>query len=245
VERLFALYRGSSSPVSIAALVGVNLVPLAGVLLWGWNLQSILVLYWLENGIVGLINVPKILLARGGGDMPTIAKSAIAAFFLVHYGLFWLVHGVFVLTFLPMFASMGADFPGFPGRDFTDGTFPAIGVDVAHAATQGPGAGAIGGAAIAIALSHVVSFLFNYVGRREYLTAWPTRQAGAPYARVVVLHLTILFGGFISISLGNPIGALVALVTLKIALDLALHLRERRAATDRQGGAMPAGATGL
>ncbi|MFL5681389.1 MAG: DUF6498-containing protein [Chloroflexota bacterium] len=244
MERLFALYRGTSSPVAVVSLVVVNLVPLVGVLFWGWNLQSILVLYWLENGIVGLINVPKILLARGAGDVPTILKGVVAGFFLIHYGLFWLVHGLFVLTFLPMFASMSAGPMLDPGAGF-DGTFPAIGVDVASAATHGAGGDAIAGAAVLIAVSHLLSFLFNYVGRREYLTASPMRQAGAPYARVVVLHLTILFGGFISIALGNPIGALVALVALKIALDLGLHLRERRAAVQRQVDPPPAGATAL
>jgi hypothetical protein len=49
---------------------------------------------------------------------------------------------------------------------------------------------------------------------------------GAPYARVVVLHLTILFGAFLTAMIGQPIGALVILVGLKTILDLALHLRE-------------------
>ncbi len=43
-----------SSPVAVAALIVANLVPLAGVLLFGWDVMTILVLYWIENGIVGL-----------------------------------------------------------------------------------------------------------------------------------------------------------------------------------------------
>lgn len=46
-------------------LVLANLVALIGVLFLGWNLAMILVLYWVESGIVGLLNLPKILLARG------------------------------------------------------------------------------------------------------------------------------------------------------------------------------------
>ncbi|MGH2838569.1 MAG: DUF6498-containing protein [Thermoleophilaceae bacterium] len=41
-----------------------------------------------------------------------------------------------------------------------------------------------------------------------------------------MLHLTILFGGFIVAFLGAPIGALIVLVVLKTALDLGLHRRE-------------------
>jgi hypothetical protein len=48
----------------------------------------------------------------------------------------------------------------------------------------------------------------------------------APYGRVVMLHLTILFGAFIIAILGAPIGALIVLVVLKTAFDLRLHLRQ-------------------
>jgi hypothetical protein len=49
-----------------------------------------------------------------------------------------------------------------------------------------------------------------------------------PYARVVVLHVTILFGGFAFMALHAPAAALVVLVALKTALDLRTHLAERR-----------------
>jgi hypothetical protein len=48
----------------------------------------------------------------------------------------------------------------------------------------------------------------------------------APYGRVIVLHLTILFGAFVAALLGAPIGVLIILVVLKTAFDLRLHLRE-------------------
>ena len=88
-------------------------------------------------------------------------------------------------------------------------------------------------AGVALFLSHGASFLFNYIGRGEYLTASPTRQMGAPYGRVVVLHLTILFGAFAVAFLGSPVGALLILVGLKTALDLGLH---RRNVTRRRAG---------
>jgi hypothetical protein len=53
-----------------------------------------------------------------------------------------------------------------------------------------------------------------------------------PYGRVVILHLTIIVGALLVGVLGQPIALLVLLVVLKTALDLVLHLRSHRAATD-------------
>jgi hypothetical protein len=47
-----------------------------------------------------------------------------------------------------------------------------------------------------------------------------------PYGRVVVLHLTILFGGFATMALGEPIWLILIMVAVKIAVDLKMHLRE-------------------
>ena len=51
---------------------------------------------------------------------------------------------------------------------------------------------------------------------------------GKPYARVVVLHVAMLVGGFLSMAMGEPAAILFVLVVLKTALDVNFHLRERR-----------------
>jgi len=84
-----------------------------------------------------------------------------------------------------------------------------------------------------LAASHLFSFLWNYIGRGEYRLASAPELMTKPYARVVVLHLTILFGGFGVQALGSPLWALVLLVVLKTGIDLAAHLREHRKAAAR------------
>jgi hypothetical protein len=49
-----------------------------------------------------------------------------------------------------------------------------------------------------------------------------------PYGRVVILHITIIIGGFLSVFLGSPLVALLFLIILKIVIDIATHLREHR-----------------
>ena len=62
-----ALLRHGSTTLSALLLVAVNLVPLIGVAFWGWSLMLILVLYWIESGIVGAFNVLKMAAAQGTG----------------------------------------------------------------------------------------------------------------------------------------------------------------------------------
>jgi hypothetical protein len=86
--------------------------------------------------------------------------------------------------------------------------------------------------AIGLGISHGVSFWTNYIGRREYLTLSPSQVMAQPYGRLVILHLTILLGAFVSIFLGTPVGSLLVLIVGKTALDLAFHLRQHRGVGD-------------
>jgi hypothetical protein len=246
VNRLVELFRVSSSMTAVIVLVLFNLLPLAGVTWWGWNVYTLLVLYWLENGIIGALNVPRILLAEG----PLVATPGVVSvrglagssrpllvpFFVMHYGIFWAVHGVFVFL-LPVFVGLGS-----VARSAIDAA-PSLVLDpwVPLLRPFLPDAPADVGVqwdvvvwgAIGLAISHGASFVLNFLGRREYLAVSPIAQTFAPYGRVVVLHITILVGAFISALLGSPIGAIAVLVAVKTTVDLALHLREHRRVATR------------
>ena len=223
-----AAARLGSTLVSAVLLVAVNAIPIIGVAFWGWSLMMILVLYWIDSGIVGVINVFKIARAQGGdgppmtvdGNRVTIRVSGMAAgmgraavigFFVLHYGLFWVVHGVFVFL-LPVFAGLSTGFQSGP-MDF--GPLPPDGLLLSG---------------LLLAASHTASFFTNYVGRGEYLRATPLGQMMSVYGRVVALHVTIIVGAFVIGAFGAPIAALVLLVGIKTAIDLVLHLKEHRQA---------------
>jgi hypothetical protein len=242
IARSVRLARSSSSTTSIVLLVAFNLLPLAGVVLWGWNVGTLLILYWVENGIVGILNVPKILLARGSGPAgatgqpdaevtsqarPLLdgaaANIAVAFFFLIHYGIFWVVHGVFVLTLSSWFGNRGG--PPLIGREPPQ-VLPDGAVILGAVESTGPDLSAVAWAALGLAISHTVSFAINFIGRHEYLKVSPAQQMGAPYGRLVILHMSIILGAIVSFAIGSPIGAVIVLVLLKTGVDLALHLRE-------------------
>ena len=195
-----------STPLAIGLLIGANLIPLVGVLFLGWDLLTILVLYWLENGMVGAFNVLRMALAAGPDQR--YSKPTLIPFFIVHYGIFWVVHGVFVFL-LPVIAGQAAQQP--------TAAYVAIG-------------------ALALALSHGASFVLNYLRSGEYRTATASGLMFSPYGRLVVLHLTIVLGAFVVFETGSPAAVVALLVVLKIGLDLGLHLREHVGAARRTTG---------
>jgi len=239
---------------SIWMLIAANLVPLIGVLLWDWSIFEVVVLYWLENVIIGVINILKMvtcspdmekldlksilderigdtanlserqqnqisqkkgIIDKFGGKAGALnhgSKIFLIPFFTVHYGMFCLVHGVFV------FVLLGQDDMMKAGPSPAE--FPA---PITEAAAQG-------GiwAALALFVSHLFSFFTNYIGKGEYRrTAAPLLMA-APYGRIVILHIAIIFGAFATVALGSPVFLLVLLIGGKIALDIKLHLRSHR-----------------
>jgi hypothetical protein len=230
--------RLGSTVLSAIVLVAVNLIPLVGVAFWGWSLMLILVLYWIESGIVGVINIFKIAKAQGEATTPftvngnritirlsgmssTFAKGSLIGFFVLHYGIFWVVHGVFVFL-LPLFASISS-----PATDLSDPSFPFRSVNFGPLPLD-----ALLLSAMLLAASHVVSYFTNFIGRDEYLRVTPQGQMLSVYGRVVVLHVTIVAGAGLVGAFGTPFAALVLLIGLKTVIDLVLHLREHRPATN-------------
>ena len=196
---------------SALVLILANLVPIGGVLFAQWEVFPIMLLFWLENLIVGLITVLK-MLACGRGRF--VEKSFMVPFFLIHYGMFCSVHGVFVFS---LFAPKGESLWG------AGGLLPDPAGILQVVLQQG-----VWFAVVALFASHGFSFAANFLGRGEYRTAEVGKVMMAPYGRIVVLHVVIIFGGFVVMALDAPLIALLLLVILKIIMDLYAHLREHR-----------------
>ncbi|HEV2436148.1 MAG TPA: DUF6498-containing protein [Verrucomicrobiae bacterium] len=195
---------------SVIALGLANLVPVAGVFLLGWEIFPLMFLFWSENVIIGVINVLKMLTANPESPSSWAAKLFIIPFFCVHYGMFTFVHGVLVIGLFGGGLKPGTGLP-------TPETFWKIAHD-----------NYLGWAILGLAVSRGISFATNYLGSGEYQRASLQQLMQQPYGRIVVLHLAILFGGFLMLALHSPVWGLLLLVALKISLDLRGHFAERR-----------------
>lgn len=92
-----------------------------------------------------------------------------------------------------------------------------------------------------LVISHGFSFVFNFITGGERNRTSLGKLFTQPYSRVVVLHLTILFGAFVSIFLGQSIGILIVLVLAKIVVDVFYHQKEHRLYGLREPSYKPAG----
>jgi hypothetical protein len=186
---------------SAVALVLANLVPVAGAAFLGWSLSDVMVLYWAESAIIGFFNVCKIAVI---GRWYALAAGP---FFLAHFGGFMSVHFLFIYT-LFVKGVTGSDSGGDLGEvwQLFVSLWPAL---------------------AALFVSHAYSFFANFIGRREYRSRTVSDQMSEPYARIVFMHLILIFGGFLALALGDPTPVLIVVIVLKIWFDLRAHRKER------------------
>ena len=195
--------------LSTAALVAGNLVPLFGAAHLGWSLPGILVMYWIETGVIGPINALKILKAMrltGSGGERKISRESGGSSWILSLGwlgiyeFFWLFVGVLVLQIAGGGFYLGASRTGWTGAP----------LDVVLWGT----AGLVG--------SQLVSFYLDYVRGDRYRRVSSLELLRDPFVRVFVLFGAITLGGVGIAILGAPIGFLVILVIVKTVLEVRL-----------------------
>jgi len=206
-----------------AALVLANLVPLAGVLFFGWDALALLLLYWLENLVIGGFTLLRML--RAGG----LKALGLSAFFVFHYGFFCAIHGFFVVTV----SSIGAATD--PGAQLLagDAPVPLMPFALLHELLQWIGREMpqlLFLPLLAFVASHGLSFIEHQLRGGEDEGRSPRQIMSDPYQRIVMLHVAIIAGAGVIIGLGGGSAApmLVMLVAAKTLLDLAQHRRVHR-----------------
>jgi hypothetical protein len=185
------------------------------VLALGWSPFVVMLLFWLENVVIGVFNVAKMLTTGLRlGPAGLLGGVALSAFFTVHYGMFTAVHGMFVVLLFG-----GAEI----GRGAMDGGLagPLVAMaDYLFAARDG------WLAVLAIVLVHLSGFV-QWLARTREAPPPLKELMGAPYGRIMVLHVTLIASGFLVQALGSPVAGALLLVGLKLAYDLVTLRRDR------------------
>lgn len=193
---------------SLIVLVAANLLPLAGVFLWDWDVFLLLLLFWCENVIIGLFGIARMVVAA---DRDTVMTGLFhPLFFLLHYGGFMFGH------FMVLFGMYVDHIEGLGANATPADYYTLIGENLNWVAIA------------ALFVSHGWSFIENFVGRNEYERLSPMQAMGLPYKRMFITHVALIFGGLFLVETGQPLAGLVLLIIMKIALDVTFHRKEHR-----------------
>ena len=187
---------------SIAVLIALNALPLYGVIAWGWQSFDLIFLYWLENLFIGVFTVLRMLVRPYRHGLDLALPLFFVPFFTMHYGMFCLVHGIFI------FALFGPE--DFATSGLT-GALSNIWPVLQHSSL------------FWAALSLLLLQLFDWVRDMRLHGLGHTSAKGlmvAPYRRIVILHITILASGFALSALNEPVAGLLLLVVLKTVFDI-------------------------
>ena len=159
-------------------------------------------LYWLESSIVGFFNILKISKAEGttpgNFTINDQPASKMDKRFIIAF--FILHYGIFMAVHGAfVFALFGpAD------MRFKD----------------------VAGAFLFLFISHGLSYIYNYLKGGEFKEFSPSQLLMQPYARIFIMHFTILGSGFLIKLLGSTLGSLIIMIGVKTGVDLAAHIKE-------------------
>ena len=216
--------------LSLGALTAANLVPLVGVIFLNWDAAAIVLLYWIENLIVGFYNVLSMILVKVESRGRQWQKLFMIPFFCVHFGGFCAVHGFFLLTFFKIGSpdkALEAPGPWMGPLIFLQLLYSVV-LQLWHSRPPG-----LEWPALGLFVSHGVSFIRNFINGQEYLSLKINQIMTRPYKRIVLMHVAIIFGGVLIMKLGSPVLLLCVLILFKIILDIWLHVRSHRKAGEQ------------
>jgi len=211
-------------------LVAANLLPIAGVVWWGWDAFVLLMLYWLETAIIGFWTIVRLVATPTSVDvngkpldeMNLVGRMALGAFVTVHAGIFMAVHFVFLwVLFSGAWSERIAGVASFVRVMIvgTDLWLPLAFLFVVR-----------GVLVMGLALRRRLGI----VADARPVEADDDNPIVGLYVRIVVMQFTIILGAWFAILAGDSVGPLILLIALKTVVDvfsdrIAHHLAAKRA----------------
>lgn len=188
----------------------VNLFPIFGVIILGWNPYDIIFIYWLESIVIGVTNTLKIYYTKAIpegviGDLSKIihindqqvaaTNKDTAIGFLKNYAFITVAHSILVFGSFWFYSSFWLE------KNFWG---PIVFF-------------------MFLCFSHGFSYCTNYLKGKEYLTKTAKSYVAEPYKRVIVMQSTILIGAAVTAIDFIPNSLIIVFIFLKIITDLKHH----------------------
>jgi len=185
----------------ISTLLLANLITIIFFIISDGSIMQVLWSYWLQSLIIGVVHVVRIFLST---ELSKIARIGTVLFFVFHYGTFHMGYMVFLLAF------------SFNLPTTINGTVTTLslntGISIASVLLSG--------------LVFGIHHLFSFWRERQYMDSIHsptpvviTWAAAQPYARILPMHITIIFGPILALKFGTN-GIFILFMFLKTIVDL-------------------------
>jgi hypothetical protein len=217
---------------SVISLVAINLCLLVLAIFLQWSLFEILFIFWAETLVIGVFNIFKMLIIPRKPKMSSELKEGKASteeqlLFLAKLGLtifkfFAIVFSTFLFFGFCYIQLMMISilFGGGEMKSFEEFQFSDISLDDWTSFYIGVGS---------ILFSHAVSFVSNYLGKKEYLNLRLRRQMFAPFRRILLVWIVSFGTMYVIHKFGNDsVYLLIPFFVVKIILDLRQHHLEHK-----------------
>lgn len=202
-----------------AAMIGLvaDLAPILAVLFWGWGAAALVMLYWVENVIIGAYVVPRMIVAVLGRHGPVGAIGLLFGlpFFAFHYGMFCAVHGIFLVMFLGSQQAVRV----------SPDPFTMIQRLFEGSLSFAPHMNWI---VLLVIAAHGAVFVWDFLIRQGWRESSFDQEMGAPYGRIVILHFGIFVLGGAMMFLGDPMIGALFLVLARAAWGLHTNMKPKK-----------------
>lgn len=178
-----------------------NIAALVPIWLGWWDVFAVLGLYWFENVCTGVYQYLRIRDCERARPKRD-DDFALSGFFAMHYGIFTGVHGLFVLIFFGVIL----------GGLWQSGQHWWL-------------------SALVIAATYHLAYRRTWQASQGWTRTTPGRLMAEPYARVLVLHLVVIGGGYFALSAKDPQAVLLVFAGIKLAMELLAQFLWSRFAT--------------
>lgn len=203
----------------------LNVLPLLGVLFLGWDPSGIILLFWIENIIIGFFNILK-MLVKGQDIFSWIGKLFLIPFFMVHYFAFMFGHFIF-LNFLFGFQSDGI-IESLMNQTGNEQTI----LDLIYYHCSRLGMPFLEAhiwyfiSVLNVFLFHAYLFGYNFIIKKEYRNIDLPGLMVQPYGKIVIQHLVIIAGGILLQFFHQKYWIVMVLIFLKSIYDVRAYRKE-------------------
>lgn len=191
----------------------IDLIPVVMVFAYGWTALPLVMLYWLENIVIGLFTIARMIVSSFTLGWGGLISLFLVPFFVVHYGMFCAGHGTFLFVLASIQKEPGgagaADIGRFEPMDVPGMSEIALNVHPMMMWVLG----------IGIAW-RLILFVWQFLLRGDYAKTNPIAEMFSPYGRIVVMHLAIFAGFGALLWLGQPLWGVLGLILARAVFGL-------------------------